>query len=158
MGRTYLLVVPGQIGGGRRIGTVNILLDGGSTNSFISKRKADDFGLKLRKIDRFLVGGFGQTQTEIDYEAMISLYSLARNKVGEFALFVTPFAMGVPMIGPSAKVRALLDEKGIDVRVDTSLPQNEVDVLIGTSDLHSIETNEKVKLSSKLAAINTTLG
>ena len=156
--RTYLPVVPGQVAGGRRVGTVNVLLDGGSTNSFISRRKANEFGLLQKKVDNFFVGGFGQTQTEITHETVITLYNVAGSEVGRFTLYVTPFAMGVPMIGPSAGVKELLTSKGINVVVDPYLPQNEVDLLIGTSDLHLIETGEKVRLSNKLAAIGTSLG
>lgn len=140
LGRVYLPVVPGQLSGGRKIGTVNILLDGAATNCFISRRKVNELGLSARKIDPFFVNGFGQTQTSINMEVEIGLHGLTGQFVGKLSVFVTPFAMGVPITRPSDNVKRLLNEKQISYIVDQLLPASEVDLLIGAPYLHTIET------------------
>ena len=157
-GRAYLPVVSGQIKGDKKVASANILLDGGSTNCFISRRKAIELGLQIRKVDSFSVTGFGESQTTLDSEVTVQVYDADGRPVVRTNMYVTPFVIGVPVTQPSPAVRKRLLEKQIYYTVNPSLPRNEADVLIGAPFLHSVETGEKVMLSSNLAAINTVLG
>jgi hypothetical protein len=157
-GQVFLRTIVGKIVNGNRSTHATIFLDCGSTDSYISQRLVDKLGMRTSTADPLTIGGFGNTATTVSKVANVVIHSVDDEPVESRRMRVTNFVYRVPTERPTGTLAKEIANKGVVLKWDDSLPENEADILLGIASVNRCGELKKILIRGDLYATLTKLG